>query len=209
MIIDKLTLQIYLDADKFALGINREYPKVFGDDIWKFEIYLRKYEYYKNTGKNLFMKYLFAFLLNRKSRQLGFSISANCFGPGLRINHHGLLIVNSKAKIGKWCDIHQGVNIGENSYYDNNTLIQAVPYIGSFVFVGPGAKLYGDIKVGNNVRIAANTVVNQSIDDYSTAFGFPMMVKKSKKDILTIAKPEFEQEFLRKYPQYKDAWDLL
>ena len=31
---------------------------------------------------------------------------------GLRINHFGNIVVNPEAKIGDWCDIHQGTNIG-------------------------------------------------------------------------------------------------
>ena len=31
---------------------------------------------------------------------------------GLRINHFGNIVVNPEAKIGDWCDIHQGTNRG-------------------------------------------------------------------------------------------------
>nr|WGD97504.1 hypothetical protein P5627_18190 [Bacillus safensis] len=42
--------------------------------------------------------------------QLGFDIPIGVFSY-FRINHTGLLIVNKHAKIGAFCDIHQGVNI--------------------------------------------------------------------------------------------------
>ena len=41
-------LLYYLKKDKEALNITRRRPKLIGDDIWKFQIALRKHEYYNN-----------------------------------------------------------------------------------------------------------------------------------------------------------------
>lgn len=41
-------LLYYLKKDKEALNITRRRPKLIGDDIWKFQIALRKHEYYSN-----------------------------------------------------------------------------------------------------------------------------------------------------------------
>jgi serine acetyltransferase len=76
--------------------------------------------------------------------------------------------------------------------------------LGDFMFIGPGAKLFGDIKIGNGVRVGANTVVSKSVADNKTVFGCPQVEKDSSKKHLTIASPEFEAEFLKKYPQYKE-----
>lgn len=45
MIKNKKDSKEYLEADKKQLGITRKYPCSFTDQIWKFEIVLRKYEY--------------------------------------------------------------------------------------------------------------------------------------------------------------------
>lgn len=42
------------------------------------------------------------------------------------------------------------------------------PIIGDNVYIGPGAKIFGDIKVGNNVNIGANCIVFQDIPDNTT-----------------------------------------
>lgn len=81
-----------------------------------------------------------------------------CFSGGLRINHYGLIVVNPNAKIGEWCDIHQGVNIGQNIEPGS------APCIGNHVWIGPGAKLFGAIRIGDNVMIGANAVVNRSFE---------------------------------------------
>ena len=195
MITDKKTLKLYLDADKFALGAKGKFPKPT-DSVWRYERTLRFYEYYRNTGKKL-MRMIYAWVLHVRGERLGFSISGNVFGPGLRINHSGLLIVNAKAKVGKWCDIHQGyIN-------DDGTIMHQVPCIGDFCFIGPGAKIFGNVKVGDEVRIGANSVVTKDIDNQCIVYGStPPIIKKSERNIITIAKLSFEQEFLSKYPQY-------
>lgn len=204
MIKDKQTLQLYLDADKFALGINRRIPRPFMDSIWRYERTLRYYEYHKNVGNKL-CQYLYSLLLIIRGERLGFTISGNCFGPGLRINHHGLLIVNAKARIGKWCDVHQGVNIGENGYLDEQgKVVSEVPSLGDYCFIGPGAKIFGGCKIGDNVRIGANAIVNKDVPSNNTAFGNPMQTHMNKRGIITIATPSVEEEFLNKYPQYRE-----
>ena len=204
MIKDKQTLQLYLDADKFALGINRRIPRPFMDSIWRYERTSRYYEYHKNVGNKL-RRFIYSLLLSIRGERLGFSISGNCFGPGLRINHHGLLIVNSKARIGKWCDVHQGVNIGENGYLDEQgKVVSEVPSLGDYCFIGPDAKIFGGCKIGDNVRIGANAIVNKDVPSNNTAFGNPMQIHMNKRGIITIATPSVEEEFLNKYPQYRE-----
>lgn len=209
MIKDKQTLQLYLDADKFALGINRQFPRPFTDSIWRYERTLRYYEYHKNVG-NKVRRYIYSLLLTIRGERLGFSISGNSFGPGLRINNHGLLVVNAKARIGKWCDIHQGVNIGENGYLDEQgSVVSEVPSIGNFCFIGPGAKIFGKSTIGDNVRVGANAIVNKDIPSNNTAFGNPMQIHVNKRNIMTIATPSVEEQFVFKYPQYKELIETL
>lgn len=81
------------------------------------------------------------------------------FGYGLRINHYGLLVVNAGARIGNFCDIHQGVNIGQN--------IQpgSVPTLGDNVWIGPGVKIFGKIEIASRIAIGAGAVVNKSFTE--------------------------------------------
>ena len=68
---------------------------------------------------------------------------------------HGLngIIVSHYAKIGKDVWIAQQVTIGQA--IDENV----APTIGDNVIIGDGAKVIGDIRIGNNVTIGANAVV--------------------------------------------------
>lgn len=93
-------------------------------------------------------------------------------GGGLRINHRGLIIINKHAKIGEWCDIHQGVNIGQN------LTAEEVPRLGNNVWIGPGAKFFGKISIGNDVMVGANAVVCHSFPDGVRIGGVPAKIIK-------------------------------
>ncbi|PEQ95239.1 serine acetyltransferase [Bacillus sp. AFS006103] len=172
MINNKADLDYYLKEDKRALGRSRDKrPRLFGDEVWKFQIVLRKHEYYYNsspTPKNKIMKKIYGFRHRRSGVKLGFSIPVNVFGAGLRINHYGLIVVNEGARIGTNCDIHQGVNIGQNQ---NNG---DVPIIGDNVWIGPGAKLFGKIRITDSIAIGANSIVNKDfLEENITIAGSP------------------------------------
>lgn len=49
MIKSKEDLIRYLDCDKRACNITRKKPRLFGDEVWRFQIALRKLEYYTNV----------------------------------------------------------------------------------------------------------------------------------------------------------------
>lgn len=202
MIEDRKTLKMYLDADKFALGINRCFPIPYFDAVWIYERTLRFYEFHKNR-KHFIRRCYYSLMLNVRGQRLGFSISGNCFGPGLRINHHGCLVVNANAKIGKWCDIHQGVNIGENGCFQDGSFITQVPVLGDFVFIGPGAKIFGGCVIGDNVQIGANAVVNKDVHANCVVCGIPQTAHDKVRKTSTIASGDFESLFLEKYPLYK------
>ena len=53
---------------------------------------------------------------------------------------------------------------------------EEAPIIGDNCFIGPGAKLFGKIKIGNNVAIGANAVVNKSFEDNVTIAGVPAKI---------------------------------
>lgn len=65
-------------------------------------------------------------------------------------------MINPAARVGEWCDIHQGVNIGQNIEPES------VPFLGDNIWIGPGVKIYGKIILGDNMMIGANSVVNKS-----------------------------------------------
>jgi serine O-acetyltransferase len=164
MIQSKEDLQRYLSMDKRAPYRKTGRPHILSDPIWAFEVLLRKSEYYTNTcGKNpikRFLKVWYRFAKGWLGIILGFSIPINTCGGGLRIMHHGTIVINSNARLGEWCSIMVCVNIGQ--LFDNS---KETPKIGNKVWIGPGAKIYGDITIADEIVIGANSVVNKSFNE--------------------------------------------
>ncbi len=177
MIKNKEELQYYLECDRIALKYNRKKPKFIGSEIWKFQILLRKNEYIINCKKGFFwniIKHIYRYRLYRKQVKLGFSIQPNTFGPGLAIAHIGIIVVNSNAKIGSNCRIHEGVTIGANGYGSNKA-----PNIGDNVFIGSGAKIIGEICIADNVSIGAGSIVVKSVNERGITIGGNPAIKIS------------------------------
>ena len=66
--------------------------------------------------------------------------------------------------------------IGKNIGNDNSS-----PTIGDGVWIGPGARVIGNIKIGNNVVIGTNSVVNKSFPSNVTIAGIPAKIIKKKR----------------------------
>lgn len=168
----------FLQQDRLALNVKPTIKNYLTHDIWRFQVALRKLEYRKNTTRTMFGK-IYAVQLplrvRKLGRNLGFSIPANAFGPVFSIAHAGTIVVIGKCKIGANCRIHVCVNIGGSLSKKG-----AVPHIGDDCYIGPGAKIYGDIKIGDNVAIGANAVVNKSFESDSTVGGIPAKIIADK-----------------------------
>lgn len=82
-------------------------------------------------------------------------------GPGLRIGHFGGITISSHAIIGRNCAISQNVTIGVNGHGAKT----GAPTVGDDVYIAPGARVFGRIRVGNNVKIGANAVVYRDVPD--------------------------------------------
>ena len=109
------------------------------------------------------------------SLKLGFSIPINVIDQGLSIAHYGTIVISSNCKIGKNCRIHAGVNIGASGGS------KAAPIIGNNVYIGPGAILFGDIRIGDNNTIGANSTVNKSFQENNCVIaGTPAMIVKTE-----------------------------
>ena len=138
---------------------------------------------YNCRRRNLPEKIIFRFrflLFERYSMKYGFEVPINVFGPGLSIAHKGTIVVNPYSKVGSNCRIHVGVNIGNYAPLDENWVPDNVPVLGNNVYIGPGAKLYGKITIGDNASIGANAVVNKDVPAGVTVAGVPAKIISSK-----------------------------
>lgn len=144
-------------------------------EIWKkcvnpnlhFIYILRKNQQYRNTR---FRKLLWRCVLRHYQIKYGFQIYPETeIGEGLYLGHWGTLVINPKAKIGRNCNIAQGVTIGQQNRGKN----EGYPVIGDEVWIGPNAVVVGNISIGNNVLIGPNSYINFDIPSDSVVVGNP------------------------------------
>ena len=92
-------------------------------------------------------------------------IFAREIGPGLYIQHGFSTIINAKS-IGSRCWFNQQVTVGFDIESD-------APVIGNGVRVTAGAKIIGDVIVGDNAIIGANAVVVKNVEECQVVGGIP------------------------------------
>ena len=86
-------------------------------------------------------------------------------GRGIKINHGLGTVVGARVVIGSNCLIHQGVTFGDKDGHR--------PVIGDNVTVYAGAKIIGNVSVGDNAVIGANSVVLKDVPINCKAAGVP------------------------------------
>lgn len=96
-------------------------------------------------------------------------------GPGLYIGHPYGITVNPNARIGKNCNIHKGVTIGQ----ENRGKRKGAPTIGDCVWIGVNSTIVGKITIGDDVLIAPNSYVNCDVPSHSIVYGNPCVIKSN------------------------------
>lgn len=121
---------------------------------------------------------IYWFIFHVQEILLGISIpkSVEC-GAGLRIYHMGNIFIHNKAVIGENCTLRQGITIGNRQNDDD------VPVLGNNVDLGAYAQILGNIKIGDNVKIGAMSVVIKDVPDNATAYGVPAKIKPTKQGV--------------------------
>jgi serine O-acetyltransferase len=90
-------------------------------------------------------------------------------GARLVIDHGMGVVIGETAVIGDDVVLYQAVTLGGVSLARE----KRHPTVGHRVVVGAGAKILGDIEIGDDCRIGANSVVLQSVPRGSTVVGIP------------------------------------
>lgn len=139
--------------------------------ILRFIFFLRCYQYCSSKLLRTIIKLIF---LRHYLHSYGLEIDPDAqIGEGIFLGHAFNITINGHSKIGKHCNIHKGVLIGQ----ENRGRRKGAPQIGNRVWIGINASIVGNVTIGNDVLIAPNTYVNCDIPDHSIVFGNPCIIK--------------------------------
>ena len=131
---------------------------------WAFKIRFPPFRWLasKLYGLNFFIILITSGIeLNREAR----------IGKNLHLLHPGNIHIHPKVIIGDRCGIMHDVTIGTN-------MTSGVPTIGNDVFIGAGAKVLGEITIGDGALVGANSVITTNVPPGATAIGVPARIFK-------------------------------
>lgn len=98
--------------------------------------------------------------------QTGIEIGGGCvIGKALKIEHLSGIVIGKKAVIGDNCTLYHQVTLGKKN--------GGYPTIGNNVTLYPGAKILGNICVGEGAVIGAGAVVTKDVEPHTVMAGIP------------------------------------
>lgn len=180
MIVTKTDLNFYMleDLKRFKKKPNLK-DWLLHNENWYIYHYIRQLrlvEYYKNSTKNKILFLWHFFLYKRLSFKLHITIYPNTVDAGFHIYHiGGFTHIGPQCKIGRNCTILPNVVFGNKYENPNNSHI----IVGDNCYFGLGAKIFGSVKIGNNVIVGANAVVTKDIPDNAVVGGVPAFIIKT------------------------------
>jgi serine O-acetyltransferase len=115
------------------------------------------------------------YFLGRFTSHIGRALTGIEIHPGALIGKaffidHGMgIVIGETSEIGDNVTLYHGVTLGGTTWQKG----KRHPTIGNNVVVGAGAKVLGPVKIGDNTRIGANSVVISEIPPNSVVVGIP------------------------------------
>lgn len=170
MSLNELIEVIKLDLNRYDKVTFKNFLRyVYFTPGFKYSFRMRVFKYLSEKNTLKIFKPIFTLRLKSYTYKYGIQIPLETsIGSGLLIRHFGGIFINPSCKIGNNLLISQDVTIGVGR--------QGVPTIGDNVSIAPGAKIIGRINIGNNVVIAANSVVIKEVCDNAVVGGIPAKV---------------------------------
>lgn len=103
-------------------------------------------------------------------------------GKRLFIDHGLGVVIGETAEIGDDVLLYQGVTLGGTGKERG----KRHPTVGNRVVVGTGASVLGNIKLGDDVRVGAGSVVVHSVPDGATVVGIPGRVVRTRDEVIGV-----------------------
>ena len=121
---------------------------------------------------------LLARIVSQLARFLtGIEIHPNAkISGGVFIDHGIGVVIGATAEVEEGVTIYHGVTLGATGKPCQN---KRHPTVKKGAIIGSGAKILGNITIGENAKIGANSVVLRSVPNGATAVGVPAKIIKN------------------------------
>lgn len=126
-----------------------------------------------NATNSKMIKLYYKYKMYKLSRKYGIEIKANTqIGKGFVMTHAYNITISPFSKIGDNVTILKGATLG----LSNNGKKIGAPKVGNCVYIGINSTIIGGVKIGDDVLIAPNTLVNIDVPSHSVVIGSPCKI---------------------------------
>jgi serine O-acetyltransferase len=113
------------------------------------------------------------FFQNKMSEEFAVDIHpAARLGHGIMLDHATGLVIGETAVVGNNVSILQSVTLGGTGKEDGDRH----PKVGEGVLISAGAKILGNIRIGNGAKVGAGSVVLEDVPPHTTVAGVPAKI---------------------------------
>ncbi len=177
-----LRAAIRADLDRYAFVAQRQQEEsglllslrigLLSQGLWATAAY-RLNHYAKHRGRSRWSRAGAQVLHRAVMAFTGIHIDSNAHvAPGLAFAHGGHIVIGP-VRMGRNCDIYQGVTFGASMSFDDRPYKPGAPTVGDRVWVGPGAVVAGAITVGDDAAVGANSLVVRDVPPRGVVLGVP------------------------------------
>ena len=177
MILTRQELRFYIMADRIMNGLpaKKTLKERIGNIVFAkppIMAYLKAMRVvsFSKHQSSLFSKVIliiYRHKYNRLGLKLGFFINEDVCRYGMVVPHYGTIVIGGNNRIGRYAVFHTVVNMTASNCV-----------VGDGLYLSVGAKVIGPLTLGDNVTIAANSVVKGSFDNNVLLVGSPAVVKR-------------------------------
>lgn len=148
--------------------------------IRRMQRYNRNIEKYRNNKILRKINSLLVFLLHKRIfRKFACDITPSCKLGNVIFRHPTGIVIGGGAVLADGVIIHQNVTFGALRFDKKEKRgIPCNQVVGENTIIGCGAKILGDVTIGKNCMIGANSVVTKNVPDNTTVVGFNKFIIK-------------------------------
>lgn len=142
----------------------------------------RMHKYFKcKENSSKYIKPFYVLLVNHYHKKIYYKyscdITPSCQLGNIEFRHPIGIVIGGSAVLNDGVIIHQNVTLGALRFDKERRGVDCKQVVGKNTIICTGAKILGDIRIGENCIIGANAVVTKNVPDNSIVVGFNKIIE--------------------------------